>query len=54
MQGEPVASAEGLELGEGEMAVELPADIVLGAVLALARSGGADAVQRLREELKCF
>lgn len=54
MQGEPVTGAEGLKLGEGEMAVELPADIVLDAVLALAQSGGAEAVQRLREALKCF
>lgn len=54
MQGDPVADAEGLELGEGEMVVELPVDIVLGAVFALAQSGSAEAVQRLREALKCF
>lgn len=54
MQGDPVVGAEGLKLGEGEMAVELPVDIVLGAVLALTQSGSADEVQRLREALKCF
>jgi hypothetical protein len=27
---------------------------VLGAVLALAQSGGAEVVQQLREDLKCF
>lgn len=54
VQGDPVTSADGLRLGAGEMAIEVPVDIVLGAMLALARSGGAEAIQRLREDLKCF
>ncbi|KAA5836168.1 hypothetical protein F1721_07510 [Saccharopolyspora hirsuta] len=51
VQGDPVAAAEGLELGEGETAVELPPDIVLAAVAALVESGSAETVQRLREAL---
>lgn len=34
-QGDPVASAEGMRLGEGEQAVELPLDVVLIALPAL-------------------
>lgn len=54
VQGGPVADAEGLRLGEGEMAVELPADILLDAVLGLTRSCSVEAVQRLKEGLKCY
>lgn len=35
VQGFPVHTADGLELGTGELAVELPAEIVLAAVDAL-------------------
>lgn len=53
VQGTPVATdAEGLTLGDGETAVELPPEIVLGAVIALARSDSSrDAAQRLYAEL---
>lgn len=37
MQGYVVAAAEGLSLGEGEQAVELPLDVVLSAIPALSR-----------------
>ncbi|MBB5155569.1 hypothetical protein [Saccharopolyspora phatthalungensis] len=53
VQGDHVTSAEGLTLGEGETAVELPPEIILNAVSALVESGvSADVVQRLRETLK--
>lgn len=53
VQGIPVAAdVEGLTLGAGEAAVELPSEIVLGAVAALARSDSArSAVERLYGEL---
>jgi hypothetical protein len=53
VQGTPVATdAEGLTLGDGETAVELPPEIVLGAIAALARSDSSrDAVTRLYGEL---
>lgn len=35
VQGNPVATADGLSLGEGETAVELPSDVLLAAVEAL-------------------
>ena len=35
VQGKPVIAAEGLAIGEGENAVELPLEVVLGAVEAL-------------------
>jgi hypothetical protein len=35
VQGDPVIAADGLSLGEGEMAVELPTEIVLAAMRAL-------------------
>lgn len=35
VQGVPVHTADGLELGKGEVAVELPPEIVLAAVDAL-------------------
>ncbi|MBB5158592.1 hypothetical protein [Saccharopolyspora phatthalungensis] len=38
VHGAHVPSAEGLTLGEGETAVELPPDIVLDAVTALAET----------------
>ncbi|WP_033401484.1 hypothetical protein [Actinopolyspora mortivallis] len=53
VQGGHVPTADGLTLGEGETAVELPPDIVLGAVTAFAESGSVETVQRLREALKC-
>ncbi|RZS37901.1 hypothetical protein EV193_105461 [Herbihabitans rhizosphaerae] len=53
VQGDLVTTAEGLELGDGESAVELPPDVVLAAVTALARSGSAETVQRLTEALQC-
>lgn len=47
-----MANADGLKLGEGETAVELPPEIILDAVAALVQSGiSADTVQRLREAL---
>lgn len=53
VQGDHVHSAEGLTLGEGETAVELPPEIILNAVSELVESGASpDAVQRLREALK--
>lgn len=53
VQGDHIMSAEGLALGEGERAVELPPDILLGAVAALVESGSAETVHRVREALKC-
>ncbi|MBB5155003.1 DUF6879 family protein [Saccharopolyspora phatthalungensis] len=47
IQGERVTEAEGLTLRKGETAVELPPDILLDAVVALAESGSAETVQRL-------
>ncbi|RKT85249.1 hypothetical protein SAMN05421805_1084 [Saccharopolyspora antimicrobica] len=53
VQGDHVAGAEGLVLGEGETAVELPPEVILDAVSALVESGvSTDVVQRLRETLK--
>lgn len=53
VQGTPAATdAEGLTLGDGETAVELPPEIVLGAVSALVRSDASrEAVERLYGEL---
>ena len=52
VQGDHVANADGLKLGEGETVVELPPEIILDAVAALVQSGiSADTVQRLREAL---
>ncbi|GAA0507475.1 hypothetical protein GCM10011581_20790 [Saccharopolyspora subtropica] len=51
VQGNSVAHADGLELGDGESAVELPPDVVLDAVSALVESAHAAAVHRLREVL---
>ncbi|WP_170837303.1 hypothetical protein [Actinopolyspora xinjiangensis] len=49
VQGEHVLNADGLELGQGETAVELPAETVLNAVSALVESGTSpETVQRLR------
>jgi hypothetical protein len=56
VQGTPVvADTEGLTLGEGETAVELPPEIVLGAVSALVRSDSTrEAVERIYGELRRF
>lgn len=35
MQGHPVVAADGLSIGSGEMAVELPLDVVLSAIPTL-------------------
>lgn len=53
VQGTPVTTdTEGLTLGDGESAVELPPEIVLGAVVSLARSDlSRDVVERLHVEL---
>lgn len=55
VQGDPVPdTTEGLTLGQGESAVELPREIVLGAVSALVESGASPTtVERLREALRC-
>lgn len=54
VQGDWVPEAEGLTLGQGETAVELPSEVVLGAVLALVETpGGAAIARRLKEALKC-
>ena len=53
VQGDYFISAQGLTLGDGEAAVELPPDILLGAVAALAESGSAEAVRKVKEALKC-
>lgn len=54
VQGNPVTDAEGLTLGDGETAVDLPLEVILDAVKALADApGNADAVERLREALGC-
>lgn len=53
VQGTPVAAAtEGLTLGDGETAVELPPEIVLDAVFALVKSDPSRVVaERLYREL---
>ena len=55
VQGFPVDNGtEGLNLGYGEAAVELPPDVVLEAVSALATAQGKpEAAQRIREALTC-
>lgn len=54
-QGDLVAAdTDGLTLGEGEAAVELPPDVVLKAASALAAAlGKPELAQRLREVLPC-
>jgi hypothetical protein len=54
VQGAHVPEAEGLEFGDGETAVELPAGVVLGAFSALLESPGIspDDRRRLKEALK--
>jgi hypothetical protein len=54
VQGDHVTAAEGLKLGSGETAVELPPEIVLGAMTALAgECGDGEVVRRLKEALGC-
>lgn len=54
VQGDQVTSAEGMTLGEGETAVELPPEIVLDAVTELLRvSDNPEWAQRLRRALEC-
>ncbi|HEY0450386.1 hypothetical protein [Actinophytocola sp.] len=53
VQGNRVLEAENLVLGAGETAVELPPDVVLGAVTELATAGSVETVQRLRKALQC-
>lgn len=54
VQGAHVPEAEGLEFGDGETAVELPAGVVLGAFSALLESPGIspDDRRRLKEALQ--
>lgn len=54
VQGVHVPEAEGLEFGDGETAVELPAGVVLGAFSALLESPGVspDDRRRLKEAMK--
>ncbi|MEB3371533.1 hypothetical protein [Saccharopolyspora mangrovi] len=54
VQGTHVPTAEGLEFGDGETAVELPTGVVLGAVSALVECAGIseDELRRLREAVK--
>ncbi|GAB3691797.1 hypothetical protein [Saccharopolyspora tripterygii] len=54
VQGVHVPEAEGLEFGDGETAVELPAGVVLSAFSALLESPGVrpDDRRRLMEALK--
>lgn len=51
-QGPAVTTAEGLTLGPGELAVELPPDVLFDAVAALAgECKDSDALRRLKEAL---
>lgn len=53
VQGDLLAEADGLVLGPGEAAVELPSRIVLEAVLALTVDADPAVTRQLKEMLAC-